>query len=82
MLVKTLDSITEGACRPLKVRFEQIVGSQPGPVVAFKLVSVLQYYMRTLGALMLSGETALCRLVDELLALAHGVRLRCGIMHV
>ena len=33
--------ILEGVCRPLKIRLEQILVAEPGPVALYKLVAVL-----------------------------------------
>lgn len=39
-----LSMLTEGACRPLHVRIEQVVISTSSPVVAYQLVNLLRYY--------------------------------------
>ena len=42
--VSILSMITEGCCRPLYVRIEQVVVSTANAVVAYKLVNLLRYY--------------------------------------
>lgn len=39
-----LDRIFEGACRPFKVRVEQVLQSQPSLIVSFKLSNTLEFY--------------------------------------
>lgn len=44
-----LSHITEGLCRPLKVRVEQVLmSSEQGAVILFKLGSVLKFYLHTI----------------------------------
>ena len=43
-VVSVLSMITEGSCRPLYVRIEQVVISTPNSVTAYKLVNLLRYY--------------------------------------
>nr|CAD1840697.1 unnamed protein product [Ananas comosus var. bracteatus] len=54
-----LDRIFEGACRPFKVRVEQVLQSQPSLVVSCKLSNTLEFYSSTITDL-LGRETALC----------------------
>lgn len=42
--VSVLSMITEGCCRPLHVRIEQVIVSTGSAVVAYKLVNLLRYY--------------------------------------
>ena len=42
--VAVLSMVTEGACRPLHVRIEQVIVSTSDPVIAYKLVNLLRYY--------------------------------------
>ncbi len=42
--VSILSMITEGSCRPLHVRIEQVIVSTMHSVVAYKLVNLLRYY--------------------------------------
>lgn len=43
--VSILSMVTEGACRPLHIRIEQVVVSTVDPVVGYKLVNLLRYYL-------------------------------------
>ena len=42
--VAILSMVTEGACRPLHMRIEQVIVSTQSAVVAYKLVNLLRYY--------------------------------------
>lgn len=42
--VSILSMITEGSCRPLHVRIEQVIVSTSSAVVAYQLVNLLRYY--------------------------------------
>jgi hypothetical protein len=44
-----LDRIFEGACRPFKVRVEQVLQSQPNLIVSFKLSNTLEFYGYTVS---------------------------------
>ncbi|KAJ0970970.1 hypothetical protein J5N97_018929 [Dioscorea zingiberensis] len=54
-----LDRIFEGACRPFKIRVEQVLQSQPSLIVSYKLTNTLEFYSYTISDL-LGRETALC----------------------
>uniref|UniRef100_A0A0D6R0W8 Conserved oligomeric Golgi complex subunit 6 n=1 Tax=Araucaria cunninghamii TaxID=56994 RepID=A0A0D6R0W8_ARACU len=51
-----LDRIFEGVCRPFKVRVEQVLQSQPGLLLAYKLSNILEFYTYTISDLL--GEEA------------------------
>lgn len=44
-----LDRIFEGACRPFKVRVEQVLQSQPTLIVSYKLSNTLEFYSHTVS---------------------------------
>jgi len=44
---KVLNSTLEGIYRPFRIRLAQVLGSQPGVVVIFKLSNLLDFYSRT-----------------------------------
>lgn len=44
-----LDRVFEGACRPFKVRVEQVLQSQPSLIVSFKLSNTLEFYGYTVS---------------------------------
>ncbi|KAF8673816.1 hypothetical protein HU200_048573 [Digitaria exilis] len=60
-----LDRIFEGACRPFKVRVEQVLQSQPSLIVSFKLSNTLEFYGYTIAEL-LGEDTALCNTIWSL----------------
>uniref|UniRef100_UPI00358F324D conserved oligomeric Golgi complex subunit 6 isoform X1 n=2 Tax=Myxine glutinosa TaxID=7769 RepID=UPI00358F324D len=51
MSQEVLGHITEGVCRPLKVRIEQVLVAQPGAVLLFRLSNVLKFYQQTIGGI-------------------------------
>ncbi|URE28181.1 hypothetical protein MUK42_16889 [Musa troglodytarum] len=53
-----LDRIFEGACRPFKIRVEQVLQSQPSLIISYKLSNTLEFYSHTISDL-LGRETAL-----------------------
>ena len=63
--VPILSMVTEGACRPLHVRIEQVVISTSAAVVAYQLVSLLRYYAGVFQGHLGSGAP-LVRTVTEL----------------
>ena len=48
-----LDRIFEGVCRPLKVRVEQVLQSQPSLIISYKLSNMLEFYSYTVSELCL-----------------------------
>lgn len=44
-----LDRIFEGACRPFKIRVEQVLQSQPSLIVSYKLSNTLEFYSYTVS---------------------------------
>ncbi|PKA65942.1 hypothetical protein AXF42_Ash010351 [Apostasia shenzhenica] len=65
-----LDRIFEGACRPFKIRVEQVLQSQPSLIVSYKLINTLEFYCYTISDL-LGRETALCNTLWLLRDAAH-----------
>ncbi|CAM6119888.1 unnamed protein product, partial [Calypogeia fissa] len=51
-----LDRIFEGVCRPFKVRVEQVLQSQPGLILSYKLSNLLDFYSHTISELL--GQSA------------------------
>lgn len=49
--------ILEGVCRPLKLRLEQILVAEPGPVILYKLSNLLQFYQRTIEGIINAGAS-------------------------
>ncbi|XP_064604827.1 conserved oligomeric Golgi complex subunit 6-like [Liolophura sinensis] len=60
-----LGHVTEGVCRPFKVRVEQVVVSEQDPVTLFKLTNLLKFYQYTMGQI-LSKDAALLAVVEEM----------------
>lgn len=58
-LTFVLDRIFEGACRPFKIRVEQVLQSQPTLKLSFRLSNTLEFYSYTISDL-LGRDTALC----------------------
>ncbi|WOK99928.1 conserved oligomeric Golgi complex subunit 6 [Canna indica] len=54
-----LDRIFEGACRPFKIRVEQVLQSQPSLIISYKLSNTLEFYSHTISDL-LGKDAALC----------------------
>jgi len=44
----TLARVLEGVCRPLKVRVEQVLVSEPGTLILYKLTTLLKFYHSTI----------------------------------
>lgn len=55
----------EGVCRPLKVRIEQVLTSDTGLLMTYRLSNLLQFYMHTITNIMFEGAS-LCSLLVEL----------------
>ncbi|KAJ7295452.1 hypothetical protein O6H91_Y187000 [Diphasiastrum complanatum] len=51
-----LDRVFEGVCRPFKVRVEQVLQSQPGLQLAYKLSNLFEFYSHTICDIL--GENA------------------------
>lgn len=66
---QALSHITEGLCRPLKVRVEQLIVSEPGAVILFRLSSLLKFYHHTINQVMQISSQLLTTL-EELHLLA------------
>ncbi|KAJ3682175.1 hypothetical protein LUZ60_014748 [Juncus effusus] len=60
-----LDRIFEGACRPFKVRVDQVLQSQPSLLISYKLSNTLEFYNFTISEL-LGKDTALCKTIGSL----------------
>lgn len=62
---QALSHITEGLCRPLKVRVEQVTVSEPGAVILFCLSSLLKFYHQTINQVV-TVESQLLNVLKEL----------------
>ncbi|XP_054707381.1 conserved oligomeric Golgi complex subunit 6-like [Uloborus diversus] len=61
----SLAHITEGLCRPLKVRVEQVLMCEQGAVILFKLGSILKFYLHTIRQV-INTEAALLNTLEEM----------------
>ena len=66
-----LASITEGVCRPLKTRVEQILVSEPGAVNLYRLTNLIRFYETTIGTLLKSPGCGLSLVLAELQQLSY-----------
>jgi hypothetical protein len=64
-VIETLDAIMEGACRPLKVRSEAVLTSDPGMVTCFQIANVIHFYGTTTTDVV-GGESGLGETLLEL----------------
>ena len=64
-VISILSMVTEGACRPLHTRIEQVVVSSTVPTTAYQLVSLLRYYAGVFEG-HLGTDAPLVRTVTEL----------------
>lgn len=61
---EALASITEGACRPLKSRVEQILLSEHGPLVLYQLTNLIRFYCDTIALVIPKGSELITCLED------------------
>ncbi|KAI9031381.1 oligomeric Golgi complex subunit 6 [Hyaloraphidium curvatum] len=47
-ILELLDKDLEGTCRPLKIRVEQVLSSQPNATTTYKVANVIQFYCVTI----------------------------------
>lgn len=65
-----LGHITEGVCRPFKVRVEQVLVSEQDAVTLYKLHNLLMFYHNTIGQIVCK-EAALLATIREIQNLSH-----------
>ncbi|KAK7882936.1 hypothetical protein WMY93_029110 [Mugilogobius chulae] len=58
--------ITEGVCRPLKVRIEQVIVAEPGAVLLYKLSNLLKFYHHTISSIIGTSVASLLMTVEEM----------------
>ncbi|KAE8627235.1 hypothetical protein XENTR_v10006915 [Xenopus tropicalis] len=58
--------ITEGVCRPLKVRIEQVIIAEPGAVLLFKISNLLKFYHHTISAIVGTSASSLLTTIEEM----------------
>ncbi|KAK7496642.1 hypothetical protein BaRGS_00012049 [Batillaria attramentaria] len=69
-LEENLGHITEGICRPFKVRVEQVLVSEQEAVTLYKLDNLLKFYHNTIAQIV-SAESALLTTIMEVQDLSH-----------
>ncbi|XP_043927592.1 conserved oligomeric Golgi complex subunit 6 isoform X2 [Protopterus annectens] len=62
--------ITEGVCRPLKVRIEQVIVAEPGAVLLYKLSNLLKFYHHTISGIVGNSASTLLTTIEEMHILA------------
>ncbi|XP_077396664.1 conserved oligomeric Golgi complex subunit 6 isoform X2 [Festucalex cinctus] len=58
--------ITEGVCRPLKVRIEQVIVAEPGAVLLYKLSNLLKFYHHTISSIVGTSAASLLMTMEEM----------------
>ncbi|XP_069747826.1 conserved oligomeric Golgi complex subunit 6 isoform X5 [Narcine bancroftii] len=58
--------ITEGVCRPLKVRIEQVIVAEPGAVLLYKLSNLLKFYHHTISGIVGNCAATLLITIEEM----------------
>ncbi|XP_027413151.1 conserved oligomeric Golgi complex subunit 6 isoform X2 [Bos indicus x Bos taurus] len=58
--------ITEGVCRPLKVRIEQVIVAEPGAVLLYKISNLLKFYHHTISGIIGNSATTLLTTIEEM----------------
>jgi len=67
---KIMSGTTEGVCRPLKTRVEQILVSEPGAVTLYRLTNLIRFYEGTISGV-LRGPSGLGTTLAELQQLSY-----------
>ena len=75
-----LGSITEGACRPLRVRVEQVLLATNDPVSTYQLVNLVRYYSSVFTDILLSSAP-LVSAVNDLMELQSKMFFNCLTVH-
>ncbi|XP_039733191.1 conserved oligomeric Golgi complex subunit 6 isoform X2 [Pteropus medius] len=58
--------ITEGVCRPLKVRIEQVIVAEPGAVLLYKISNLLKFYHHTISGIVGNNAATLLTTIEEM----------------
>ena len=67
---ESLASITEGSCRPLRSRVEQILLSEHGAIVLHQLTNLIRFYSHTIGQV-IPASSELIQMLEDLDQLAY-----------
>uniref|UniRef100_G3PDU9 Conserved oligomeric Golgi complex subunit 6 n=1 Tax=Gasterosteus aculeatus aculeatus TaxID=481459 RepID=G3PDU9_GASAC len=65
-LQEVVAHITEGVCRPLKVRIEQVIVAEPGAVLLYKLSNLLKFYHHTISSIIGTSVASLLITIEEM----------------
>ncbi|XP_066556000.1 conserved oligomeric Golgi complex subunit 6 [Amia ocellicauda] len=58
--------VTEGVCRPLKVRIEQVIVAEPGAVLLYKMSNLLKFYHHTISGIVRTSAATLLTTIEEM----------------
>ncbi|KAM6946221.1 conserved oligomeric Golgi complex subunit 6 [Aplochiton taeniatus] len=70
---EVVSHITEGVCRPLKVRIEQVIVAEPGAVLLYKISNLLKFYHHTISAIIGTSVASLLMTIEEMHVLSKKV---------
>ncbi|KAF3825868.1 hypothetical protein GH733_006695 [Mirounga leonina] len=73
--------ITEGVCRPLKVRIEQVIVAEPGAVLLYKISNLLKFYHHTISGIVGNSATTLLTTIEEMHLLSKKIFFNCLSLH-
>ncbi|XP_065644854.1 conserved oligomeric Golgi complex subunit 6 isoform X2 [Hydra vulgaris] len=73
LISDALNHIIDGVCRPFKVRIEQVITSEPGAPVLFRLTNLLKFYGTTLSGLFESNAALIVVTINEMMELSHQI---------
>ncbi|XP_077168698.1 conserved oligomeric Golgi complex subunit 6 [Paroedura picta] len=65
-LQEVVGHITEGVCRPLKVRIEQMIVAEPGAVLLYKISNLLKFYHHTISNIVGNSAAMLLTTIEEM----------------
>ncbi|XP_063807975.1 conserved oligomeric Golgi complex subunit 6 isoform X3 [Pseudophryne corroboree] len=65
--------ITEGVCRPLKVRIEQVIIAEPGAVLLYKISNLLKFYHNTISGIVGTSASTLLTTIEEMHLLSKNI---------
>ncbi|XP_061478389.1 conserved oligomeric Golgi complex subunit 6 isoform X2 [Rhineura floridana] len=63
---EVIGHITEGVCRPLKVRIEQVIVAEPGAVLLYKISNLLKFYHHTISNIVGNSTAMLLTTMEEM----------------
>jgi len=66
MILEVLNHIMEGICQPFKVRVEQVITSDPGASILFKLGNLMKFYGETLASLFENETSTIVTCIEEM----------------